>query len=109
MLDRDNFPGLSHQSRSALYEIPIVRLTSRKLCPCAMSAIARCRVAWSYITQCLQQGLTFRDVCPGWDSNPHCAVFETAVSASWTTGARPDCLGEVRPSINLPGHDTLDG
>src|SRR5262249_32114684 len=25
--------------------------------------------------------------CPGWDSNPHCTVFETADSADWSTGA----------------------
>ena len=25
--------------------------------------------------------------CPGWDSNPHCTVFETADSAYWSTGA----------------------
>jgi hypothetical protein len=25
--------------------------------------------------------------CPRWDSNPHCAVFETALSAGWSTGA----------------------
>src|SRR5215467_2709315 len=27
--------------------------------------------------------------CPGWDSNPHCTVFETADSADWSTGAGP--------------------
>ena len=26
--------------------------------------------------------------CPGWDSNPHWTVFETAFSADWNTGAR---------------------
>ena len=25
--------------------------------------------------------------CPGWDSNPHRAEFETAASANWATGA----------------------
>ena len=25
--------------------------------------------------------------CPGWDSNPHWTVFETASSAGWDTGA----------------------
>jgi hypothetical protein len=25
--------------------------------------------------------------CPGWDSNPHCMVFETMDSACWSTGA----------------------
>jgi two-component system, response regulator PdtaR len=25
--------------------------------------------------------------CPGWDSNPHWTVFETAISADWITGA----------------------
>ena len=27
--------------------------------------------------------------CPGWDSNPHCTVFETADSAYLSTGAWP--------------------
>jgi hypothetical protein len=46
--------------------------------------------------------------CPGWDSNPHCTVFETASSTGWLTGAGPNQLGEVRPAINVPIHDTLD-
>ena len=33
------------------------------------------------------------DQCPGWESNPHCTVFETADSACWSTGARPAYLG----------------
>ncbi len=39
--------------------------------------------------------------CPGWDSNPHCTVFETADSAYWSTGAWPDAAprkGEARPT-----------
>lgn len=41
--------------------------------------------------------------CPGWDSNPHWTVFETAFSADWNTGAgnvapyRADCCGRGRP------------
>jgi hypothetical protein len=31
--------------------------------------------------------------CPGWESNPHCTVFETAFSASWNTGACPPTAG----------------
>ena len=29
----------------------------------------------------------FLPECPGWDSNPHWTVFETASSAGWDTGA----------------------
>ena len=32
--------------------------------------------------------LGFAHSCPGWDSNPHWTVFETASSAGWDTGAR---------------------
>lgn len=39
--------------------------------------------------------------CPGWESNPHCTVFETAFSACWNTGAR---LPGGRPlNVNVPG------
>lgn len=31
--------------------------------------------------------------CPGWDSNPHCTVFETARSTGWRTGARTHFTG----------------
>src|SRR5204862_7178982 len=34
-----------------------------------------------------QHGLDHRRRCPGWDSNPHWTVFETAFSADWNTGA----------------------
>ena len=34
--------------------------------------------------------------CPGWDSNPHWTVFETASSAGWDTGARPKGSGRGR-------------
>ena len=36
--------------------------------------------------------------CPGWDSNPHWTVFETAFSADWNTGATAAKLPEV---VNL--------
>ncbi len=32
--------------------------------------------------------LGFAHSCPGWDSNPHWTVFETASSTGWDTGAR---------------------
>jgi two-component system, response regulator PdtaR len=45
--------------------------------------------------------------CPGWDSNPHCMVFETMDSASWSTGARPAARRGSRPNVNLPAAGTL--
>ena len=39
-----------------------------------------------------------RSGCPGWDSNPHWTVFETAFSADWNTGATAAKLPEV---VNL--------
>ena len=29
----------------------------------------------------------YDNLCPRWDSNPHCMVFETIFSAGWNTGA----------------------
>ena len=31
-----------------------------------------------------------RQMCPGWDSNPHWTVFETASSTGWDTGAQKE-------------------
>ena len=36
--------------------------------------------------------------CPGWDSNPHWTVFETAFSADWNTGAT---AAKVPDPVNL--------
>jgi hypothetical protein len=33
--------------------------------------------------------LELKEKCPGWDSNPHCMVFETIISAGWITRAMP--------------------
>ena len=44
--------------------------------------------------------------CPGWDSNPHWTVFETASSAGWDTGAAASMLplrrdlGVIEPGEN---------
>lgn len=40
------------------------------------------RLAWFRNNKTAEAGS-----CPGWDSNPHCTVFETADSAYWSTGA----------------------
>ena len=39
--------------------------------------------------------------CPGWGSNPHCAVFKTASSADWDTGAwcRPSLTERVGSAV----------
>jgi len=41
--------------------------------------------------------------CPGWDSNPHWTVFETASSAGWDTGAPAQTLARCsnRPTDSL--------
>lgn len=40
---------------------------------------------------------TFDRECPGWDSNPHWTVFETASSAGWDTGARAQVSASASP------------
>ena len=41
--------------------------------------------------------LGFTRSCPGWDSNPHWTVFETASSTGWDTGARRPRLAGRAP------------
>jgi hypothetical protein len=41
-----------------------------------------------------------REMCPGWDSNPHWTVFETASSTGWDTGAQREEYRRSRVKIS---------
>jgi hypothetical protein len=68
-----------------------------------MRAIALPRTAELYITEVCQAALTklsetFLAIqrCPGWDSNPHCTVFEAADSAVGLPGLEWREVGGAR-------------
>ena len=75
--------------------MPSARATALALSPEESMVAARSWVAAGCTRTPSHRGLTG---CPGWDSNPHWTVFETAFSADWNTGAT---------AVNLPDPATL--
>jgi hypothetical protein len=83
-----SFSGWSRQSRKVARLMPVDMLMARRANPFSMSASARARASELYTAAVSTRPPTKPQVaCPGWDSNPHCAPFESVGSAGWPTGA----------------------